>query len=342
MLKLNWGIIGLGNIANVFCESFSEVNNANLLGISSNNLEKLEKFKKKFNIVQKYCFTNYNDLISCKEIDIVYIALPTTFHYEWIIKCIENKKNILVEKPATLNFQQMQNVKEKLSKTRLFFAEAFAYRFHPKIRKIIKIIKQNKIGKVHTMESVFGNNLLTKKKFFFFEKQKKIDPKNRLFNKELGGGVILDLGCYPVSLSILIASLLNNIVIDDILLTDVRKFSFYTGVDIDSSVNLVFNKSFNAKIHASFKKSLGDSTKITGDKGSLTIKDIWSGNSNLIEIHGVDNYVEEIKIEKNFYSYQLENISNSCLNNNKEMIYPGMKVNETLLNMKIIDQWLYE
>ena len=167
MLKLNWGIIGLGNIANVFCESFSEVNNANLLGISSNNLEKLEKFKKKFNIDQKYCFTNYNDLISCKEIDIVYIALPTTFHYEWIIKCIENKKNILVEKPATLNFQQMQNVKEKLSKTRLFFAEAFAYRFHPKIRKIIKIIKQNKIGKVHTMESVFGNNLLTKKKIFF-------------------------------------------------------------------------------------------------------------------------------------------------------------------------------
>ena len=158
----------------------------------------------------------------------------------------------------------------------------------------------------------------------------------------MGGGCILDLGCYPVSLSILIASLLKNIDIDDILLNDVRKFFFYTGVDIDSSVNLVFNKSFNAKIHTSFKTNLGDSTKIIGDKGSLKIKDIWSGNSNLIEIHGVDNYFEEIKIEKNFYSYQLENISNSCLNNDKEIIYPGMKVDETLLNMKIIDEWLYE
>ena len=61
-----------------------------------------------------YCFSNYESLLKCKDVDIIYIALLNSFHHEWIIKSIDNGKNILVEKPATLNFAQMDNVKNNL------------------------------------------------------------------------------------------------------------------------------------------------------------------------------------------------------------------------------------
>ena len=340
MTKLNWGVIGLGNIAQIFCESFNDTSNANLLGISSRNNEKLEKFKKKFNIDKKYCFDEYEKLLKCKEIDIIYIALPTSFHYEWIIKCIEAKKNILVEKPAVLNFEQMKNIYNKMIKTDLFFYEAFAYRFHPKIKRVIELINEDTIGKVHSMETVFGQNLMTKKKFFFFEKKKKIDPHNRLFNKNLGGGVILDLGCYPTSLSLLIASLDDNIDLNDVELTNIKKSFFNKDVEVETSLNLNFNKIFNVQIHTSFKKNLGASTKIIGDKGSLIIEDTWTGNSGLIKVNGDQSYFDEIKVDKDFYSYQLEKISESCLKKNQELSYPGISINETLLNMKIISEWI--
>ena len=92
MKKVNWGIIGLGKIALQFANGFKFTNNAKLIGVASKNPEKLEKFKKGFQINEKYCFNNYEDLLSSKEIDIIYIALPNSLHCEWIIKCIESNK----------------------------------------------------------------------------------------------------------------------------------------------------------------------------------------------------------------------------------------------------------
>ena len=95
MKKINWGIIGLGNIANIFSEGFLNSNKGKLLAISSHNKSKLEKFKNKFKIEDKYVFKNYNDLIECNEVDIVYITLPNNLHYEWIMKCIKKIKKFL-------------------------------------------------------------------------------------------------------------------------------------------------------------------------------------------------------------------------------------------------------
>ena len=117
--------------------------------------------------------------------------------------------NILVEKPATLNFEEIKDINRELDKKKLFFGEAFMYRYHPQIDVALKIIKNEEIEKIISMESNFGINLLTKKSFSFLIK-KKIDPHNRLFNKKLGGGCILDLGCYPSSFSLLVNSLINQ------------------------------------------------------------------------------------------------------------------------------------
>ena len=99
MEEINWGIIGLGNIAEKFIEGFKNVENAKLKAIASKNSDKLDKFKKRFNLDDNYCFSNYTDLIESKDIDIVYITLPHSMHYENILKCFKKNKNVIVENP---------------------------------------------------------------------------------------------------------------------------------------------------------------------------------------------------------------------------------------------------
>ena len=85
---INWGIIGLGNIALQFAKAFKDSTNSKLKGISSTNLEKIKVFQKKFEINKEYCFNNYQDILNSNNIDIVYIALPNSMHKEWILKSI--------------------------------------------------------------------------------------------------------------------------------------------------------------------------------------------------------------------------------------------------------------
>jgi predicted dehydrogenase len=338
--KVNWGIIGLGKIALKFSEGFKNIDNAKLLGISSKDNKKLKKFKEDFKIENNFCFNNYENLLECKDIDIIYIALPNSLHHEWIIKCIEKEKKILVEKPATLNFSQMKDVQNKLLNKNLLFTEAFMYRYHPQIIKVIKLIRENAIGKLISMESFFGMDILTKKNLFGFKKIKKLNKDSRLYNKDLGGGAILDLGCYPVSISQLIASLIPDIDCNNIKVLNKKKEIGSTGVDIDSYAELQFDNKFKSNIGASFTKNLGKETRIVGEKGELLIENTWHADPSIIKIKGEKSYEINVKCNENIFSYEIGNISKSVLENKKETIYPGMSLVETLLNMKILDEWL--
>lgn len=340
MEKVNWGIIGLGRIAEVFSNAFGEAENAQLLAVASREPKKLNHFKNHFNLESKFLFDNYEDLISCNDIDIVYIALPNSLHHQWIIECIKNKKNILVEKPATLTFAEAIDIKKNLDNNNLFFGEAFMYRYLPQINLIINTIKNKEIGNLLSMETSFGMNLLTKKKFFLFNKKKRIDHKGRKFNKELGGGCIFDLGCYSSSFSLLIASLIDNHNINNLKLINIHNEMGETGVDIDSYAEILFENGFKSKIQSSFKRNLGNQSTISGDKGSLIINDTWKGNRIVKKI---DNSNEELELNtfKNIYTYQILQISKNIINNESRPNFPGMNLDETILNSKIIEKWAY-
>ena len=92
MQRVNWGIIGLGKMALKFAESFKDVKNAQLVSIASKDINRLKIFKEKFRIDNDLSFENYEELLQCQKVDIVYIALPNSHHYNWIMKCIEQKK----------------------------------------------------------------------------------------------------------------------------------------------------------------------------------------------------------------------------------------------------------
>ena len=300
MKKINWGIIGLGDIAQKFSEGFIHTKNAKLLAVASKNPVKLEKFKRNFLIDNKFLFNSYDQIINCKDVDIIYIALPNSFHHEWVIKSIKNKKNVLVEKPATLNLLEAHDIQKNLKDTNLFFGEAFMYRYYPQLNLILEAIKNNEIGNLISMKSFFGLNLLTKKSLIFFEKQKKIDIENRKFNKKLGGGCILDLGCYPSSLSLLVGSITKKKNLQNLKLAKIKREIGETGVDIDAFGELNFLDGFKSEIYASFKKHLGYNSIITGEKGSISISNTWFNGESIIKVKGKKNRILDSDKKKKY------------------------------------------
>ena len=340
MKQVNWGIIGLGNIAIHIARALKFTTNSRLTGVASKNQTKIEKFKIEFNLDGNYCFNNYKDLINCREIDAIYIALPNSLHSELIKRCIDGKKKILVEKPVTVNLLELKNIKKEYNIKDIFFAEGFMYRHHPQILKVIELLNENIIGNLISMRSNFGEDILHKKNFFGFKSIKNYKKENRLFNKALGGGAILDLGCYPVSLSFLIASLKPNIDLKNIELFNIKKNFGNTEVDVDSYLEINFDNKFKSYVAASFIKNLGKESEIIGDNGKLIIKDSWHGKPSIIRIINKDEKELEVKSEHNIYYYQMKNISKNILENKKKPDYPAMNFEDSLQNMNIIDKWL--
>ena len=340
MKKVNWGIIGLGSIATKFADGFKNSENAKLIAISSKNSNKLKKFKEQFKINENYCFDDYKNLLKCNDVDIIYIALPNSLHHEWIIECIKNNKKVLVEKPATVNFSEIKNIKDFHYNEDLFFAEAFMYSYHPQILKVIDLLKNNTIGKLISMDTVFGKDVLTKKNFFGFKKIKKINKEDRKYNKKLGGGAILDLGCYTVSFSTMIASLISKVDYNKVELFNKKKKIGSTGVDMDSYAELKFENNFKSKMGVSFTKDLGRKTKIIGNEGELIIENTWHAEPSKIRTTGLENKEISVDCNKNIFSYEIEILSQCILDNKEKPDFPGLTIDETYGNMKIIDKWL--
>ncbi len=337
MQKVNWGIIGLGTIAKEFAEGFYSLKNARLLGIASRDIKKIKIFKEKFQLQNKNCFENYVNLVENKEIDIIYLALPTFLHKKWIIDCFKKNKNILVEKPAAMNSDEILEI-EKYFNSRLYFFEGFMYLFHPQIKKTFDLIEQGEIGELISMKSFFGNNLLTKKNWFGFTKKKKINPEKRIFNKEMGGGCILDLGCYPVSFSTRIA-LLKKININNIEYLNKKISLGPTGVEVDAHLTLKFDNDFVSEIGASFSQNLGKKTEIIGSKGRIVIMDTWTADiSKVILQKNGKEIVFNVKSYENIYSHEIESISDFILSGNT---YKNTlsQLDQSKINMQILDAW---
>jgi len=231
----------------------------------------------------------------------------------------------------------MSKINKKLDENRIFFAEGFMYRFHPQTSALIEIIRQNEIGELHKMESFFGKNFIEKKNVFGFKKLK-LNRESRLFKKELGGGSILDLGCYPASLSILIAKIKSEDFSNEIKLNNIKKLIGPTKVDLEAYANIVFNNNFNSYIGSSFKNDLGKITKIIGSKGEIIVPDSWHCENSKIIVNDKEHMIKQKYA--NIFSYEIESISNSLLNNEIEPKFPAIKRNETELNMNILNKWI--
>ena len=320
---IRWGIVGLGHMANVFANAVCEVKNSELIGIASRSNYKLKIFEKNYKIKPENIFNNYIDLIKSKNIDAVYISTLNNTHVDLILDCAQNNKKILCEKPIGLNLEQANLALKIINKNNVYFYEAIAYRAHPQTKNLIELVESGEIGEIYKIESSFGF------------KVKRIKKDSRLYNKDLGGGAILDVGCYPISFFNLFCKKNEHLT----LIKSSGTFS-YTGVVDESEAEILIGKNINAICKISFKENLDNSCKIYGKKGSIKIPSPWlPAQKSYIEIENKDSYYKKFTIsEKSVYAKQIETVAN-LFSNKVPIDKKIVNINESIEIMKILDNW---
>ena len=326
---INWGIIGLGRMANRFANAIGEVENAKLLGIASKNIDRLKHFGDQHNIENNFRFSTYNEILNCKEINSIYISTLNNTHADIAIKAAKAKKNILCEKPVTTNYSDTVKVFEELNKSNVFFLEAIAYRTHPQTRFVINKILEGEIGEVDKIESTFGFS------------HRKLDPQSRLFNPKLGGGAILDVGCYPVSFSSLIANIKKKEKLIEPEFLDVSGSLCSTGVEECAYATLKFNNRITAKVGTAIRLNMKNQTLIEGTKGSILINSPWLPDKrSLVEIKTDKGYYKSfVNSTKSIFANQIHVTSQLIIDGKKEGEFPAMTWKSSINNMYVLDKW---
>ncbi|NQT27027.1 Gfo/Idh/MocA family oxidoreductase [candidate division KSB1 bacterium] len=187
MKKVSWGIISTANIGiEKVIPAMQKGTYSEIKAIASRNREKAQQAAQKLGIPKAY--GSYEQLLEDPEIEAVYNPLPNHLHVDWTIKSLEAGKHVLCEKPIGLNCQQAEHLKEEMKKhPDLKVMEAFMYRFHPQWQSVKKMIDRATIGEIRNIHSVFSYC--------------NIDPSDVRNQFEIGGGGLLDIGCYCISLS---------------------------------------------------------------------------------------------------------------------------------------------
>lgn len=292
--KLNWGIIGLGKIAKVFASDLALSDQSQLFAVASRDINNAASFAKEFKAIKHY--GNYQDLAKDTDIDVVYIATPHVFHYEYTMMCLKAGKHVLCEKAFGMNESQVREMTEEAQKRNLFLMEAFWTRFIPATEKVLELIEQNKIGQVQQIRADFG-----------FKAD--LDPAKRLVNKSLGGGSLLDIGIYPVFLSLLILGTPQNITAK----------AQMTTTDVDSFMAAIFDYKNGEKavLESSITYQTPTEAYIFGEKGYLKMHPRFH-HCEKISIHIEGKNVEEIEIEYKGqgYFHEIAEVEN-CIKNNQ-------------------------
>jgi predicted dehydrogenase/aryl-alcohol dehydrogenase-like predicted oxidoreductase len=326
--KLRWGIIGTGRIAGVFAHGLEESCTGQLVAVGSRSLDTAQAFAEKHGGVRAH--GSYEALLDDVEVEAVYISTPHPFHAEWAIKAAEAGKHILCEKPIGLNHPEGMAIVEAARRSDVFLMEAFMYRCHPQTAKITELVRERAIGDVQMVEVSFGF-------------QAGYNLSGRLLNKALGGGGILDVGCYPVSMARMIAGALIGEAFDEpIEVHGVGHLGEESEVDEYAAAVLSFRSGMVAQVSCGVRQPLENSLTIRGSEGFITVEHPWVFTAKdpskvVIQVHRDDTKPEKITLKSDRSLYALE--ADAVATHLAEKQTPAMSWRDTLGNMKTLDRW---
>jgi predicted dehydrogenase len=183
---VRWGIISTGRIAKDFARALKDTPGAVLSAVASRSLDAAQAFASEFGVETAY--GSYEQLVDAPDVDLVYIGTPHPMHAQNALMALHAGKGVLCEKAFTVNRHEAEEVVALARAKQLFLMEAMWSRYLPGLAEVKRIIASGEIGQVHQVVADFG-----------FKAD--AGPEHRLFNPQLGGGALLDLGIYPLSIS---------------------------------------------------------------------------------------------------------------------------------------------
>lgn len=309
--KIKWGIIGLGSIANKFASDLLLSENAILYGVASRNIDKAKEFGQRYNSI-KY-FGSYEELAKVPEIDVIYVATPHTFHFENTMMCLKNGKAVLCEKPLGVNSYEVKTMIKEAPSRKIFLMEALWTRFIPATEKLIELLRDKTIGDIIFIRADFG-----------FKAE--LNLEGRLFNKKLGGGALLDIGIYPIYLSLLTLGLPTNM----------KVLARKTQTEVDSYSSMLFDYKNSAKaiLESTFEADTPIEAYIYGTKGTIKMHSRFHHTEKIsLFQNGELKEVFDMKYKGNGYFYEIEEVNKCIINNRIESVKLPHSVSLNLINL---------
>ncbi len=325
---LQWGILATGAIARTFARGLTHSKTGHALAVASRSIESAEKFADALSIPRRY--GSYDALLADPDVQAVYIATPHPLHAMWAIRAAEARKHILVEKPIALNAAQAMAIIEAAAINDVFLMEAFMYRCHPQTVKIFELIRTGTIGEVRVIQATFS-----------FHWPRPWNADTRLTSNALGGGGILDVGCYPVSLARLIAGAANGKAFVDPVEVCGAGHVGATGVDEWASAVLRFPGDIIAHISCGVQVEQESAVRIYGSEGWIDVPDPWipgpGGGEQRIVVQQPGKPPREEVVQTSDWLYGLE--ADVVAAHLPERQAPAMSWDDSLGNMKVLDAW---
>jgi len=336
MSVTQWGILGPGAIAHNFADGLAQAQSGKLVAIASRDAGRRAAFGDAYGIAIASRHASYADLLADPQIDAVYISTPHPWHAELSIAALRAGKAVLCEKPAGMNGAEVVAVTEVARAVGRFYMEAFMYRCHPQIARVLQVIASGEIGEISHISTHFGFNA-------------DFTATSRLYDPALGGGGILDVGGYPVSLARLIA---GAAVGKPFANPDVVKGTGLlaaTGVDAVAYGILGFPGGFTAEIGVAVARNMDNRAVISGSKGQIVIDDPWVPGRNKgpsdASLHitvGKETRTEVLRDERMLFAFEAELVSRAIADGLLEAPHPAVSHADSIGNNEALDRWRAE
>lgn len=315
--KIRWGILGTGWIAQKFATGLTALPDAELIAVGSRSQESADRFADEFHIPQRHA--SYEALVQDSQVDVIYVSTPHNLHRENTLLCLDAGKPVICEKPFAINAAEAADMVAKAREKKLFLMEAMWTRYLPVMVRVRELLASGVIGEVRMVTADFGFRI-------------DFEPAHRLFNPDLGGGALLDVGIYPVSLAHMLFGAPSRIVSQATLAPN--------GVDEQSAYLLSYSGGQLAVLSSATRTNTQHIAFIAGTDGLIRIPDWWHGQGYSLTRGGKAEVVD-LPFEGNGYNYEAAEVM-ACLRAGK-LESAAMTLDESLAIMRTMDtiraQW---
>ena len=291
MKKIRLGIIGAGGIVSRVMKDMHRLESIEITAIAARDLHRAQAAAEQYHIPHAY--GSYLDLAQSSEVDLAYIATPHNFHAEQAMMLMRHGKHVICEKPMALNPDQVQQMIDCAKENDVFLMEAMWTRFQPCVQKLMQIIQDGVIGDVR---HVFGE-------FSWYAGA--YDPASRVFDPALAGGVLLDLGVYPLMVSMQILGSEPETV-----QSLCRKTP--EGVDMHTSVQMQYPNGAIAQFFCGMDACGNDYMQIYGTKGHIMVPGFWKPREFTLCVNGQSNQTFTFDFVDEPYHYEFDHAA-ACI-----------------------------
>ena len=262
MKTYNWAILGCGRIARKFSNDLKLLSNARLYAAASRDYTHAEAFAKELGFEKAY--GSYEAMLADPDVDVVYVATPHSHHHEHVMMCLQAGKAVLNEKAFALTLREAREMVQSARDKGIFLMEAFWTRFQPSFLKTLEILQSGELGSLKIVRSDFAFRAVK-------------DPEKRLYNVNLGGGSLLDIGIYPVFAALSVLGVPKRI----------KALATFAETGIEESIAMLFQYPGGelASLYSSFATNSFVTTEYNCEKGSIFMARRWMAPTSLTVWH---------------------------------------------------------